>query len=159
MTSAPRGGETSPCYSTPASVCMRARRPPRRERMIATRRRPASEPAKNNPSRRARLAEWPARRHSFVILRQPSRAKRVTEATGFSPLAPQIQAKPGMPAWGETKTATPLRRRGLVHASLIVIQNRRGPARDLCYAHAAGVTSLSVYGGRERRSRRAGPRW
>src|ERR1700682_5173117 len=42
---------------------------------------------------------------------------------------------------GETKTVTPLRRRGLVHASRIVIQNRREPARDLRDAHAAGVTS------------------
>jgi hypothetical protein len=60
---------------------------------------------------------------------------------------------------GETKTATPLRRRGLVHASRIVIQNRREPALDLRDAHAADVTSLSVYGGWERRSRRAVLRW
>ena len=62
---------------------------------------------------------------------------------------------------GETKTAIPLRRRGLVHASRIAIQNRRKPALDLRDAHviAAGETSLSVYGGRVRRSRRAVLRW
>lgn len=60
---------------------------------------------------------------------------------------------------GETTTAAPLLRRGLVHASRTVNQNGRDPALDLRDAHAADVTSLSVYGGRERRSRRAGCRW
>jgi hypothetical protein len=60
---------------------------------------------------------------------------------------------------GETATAAPIRRRGLVHACHIVIQNRREPTLDLRDAHAADVTSLSVYGGWVRRSRRAVLRW
>jgi hypothetical protein len=60
---------------------------------------------------------------------------------------------------GETATAAPLRRRGLVYACHIVIQNRREPTLDLRDAHAADVTSLSVYGGWVRRSRRAVLRW
>jgi hypothetical protein len=56
---------------------------------------------------------------------------------------------------GETTTS----RRGLVHACRFVIQSRREPAVDLRDAHAAGETSLSVYGGWVSRSRRALLRW
>jgi len=130
----------------------------------------APEPAKRQflpqgaIGRMARLAAL------LRILRKPSPAKRVqrggrrffTEvflarlSYRASDLTPTRHARVG-----ETKTATPLRRRSLAHACRIVLQNRREPALDLRDAHviAAGVTSLSVYGGWERRSRRAVRRW
>ena len=55
--------------------------------------------------------------------------------------APRIRARPGIPAWARRRRPHPLRRRGLVHACLIVIHNWRKPALGLRDAHtiAAGV--------------------
>ena len=65
------------------------------------------------------------------------------------------EPNPACPHGRDDDGRTTIPRRGLVHACRIVIQNRREPALDLRDAHAAGVTSLPVYGGWERRSRRA----
>ena len=149
-------------FSAPAPVQVR------RYKMIAARRPPAPELAKKflPPSAIGRMARSAA---LLLILRPPSSpAKRVKKgdrrfftavflarlSSRATDLAPTRHAR-----MGETKTATPLRRRGLVHAYRIVIQNRREPALNLRDAHAAGVTSLSVYGGWVRRSRRAVLRW
>jgi hypothetical protein len=127
--------------------------------MIAARRPPAPEPVKKfvRPSAIGRLARSAA---LLLILRQSaSRGAAGVSSPRFSwrgfLLAPQIRAKPGMPAWARRRRP----HRGLVHACRIVIQNRREPARDLRDARAAGVTSLPVYGGWVRRSRRAMLRW
>jgi hypothetical protein len=79
----------------------------------------------------------------------------------FSSAAFFIRHISSPPRMGKMKTALPLRSRGLVHASLTVIQNPREPALDLRDAHAiaVGVTSLSTYGGWVRRPRRAELRW
>jgi hypothetical protein len=125
--------------------------------MIAARRPPAPEPVKKfvRPSAIGRLARSAA---LLLILRQPSSAKRVKRGD-WRFFTAAFFSRHWHARMGETKTATPLRRRGLVHTCRIVIQNRREPARDLRDAHAAGVTSLSVYGGWVRRSRRAVLRW
>jgi hypothetical protein len=116
--------------------------------MIAARRPPASDQVKKflRPSAIGRMARSAA---LLLILRQPPRQSASRGATGVFSLrfflrgfllAPQIRAKPGMPAWARRRRPA-LRRRGLVHACRIVIQNRREPARDLRDAHAAGVRS------------------
>ena len=103
----------------------------------------------------------------LLILRQPSPAKECQERRQvfFSQflrcglfLAPHPEPNPECPH-GRDDDGRTTSRRGLVHACRFVIQTRREPAVDLRDAHAAGVTSLSVYGGWVRRSRRAVLRW
>jgi hypothetical protein len=112
------------------------------------------------PSAISRMARSAA---LLLTLRQPSSAKRVKEATAFfhrsflARLSSRATDQTPTPhaRMGET-TAAPLRR-SLIHACWIVIQNRREPALDLreAPAIAVGVTSLPVYSGWVRRSRRA----
>jgi hypothetical protein len=104
---------------------------------IVARRPPAPELAKN-PRAIGRMARSAA---LLRILGQPSPAQRVNGGARrfFHRLFLARLSRATYPSqtrharMGETTTATPLRRRGLVHAS--------EPARDLRDAHAAGVTS------------------
>ena len=126
--------------------------------MIAARRPPAPEPVKKfvRPSAIGRLARSAA---LLLILRQSaSRGAAGVSSPRFSwrgfLLAPQIRAKPGMPAWARRRR--PHHYAAAASSTLAGSLFKTGAARD---AHAAGVTSLSVYGGWVRRSRRAVLRW
>jgi hypothetical protein len=87
----------------------------------------------------------------LLILRQLSAAKRAKtddscffrSLFGAAFLSRHTPSQTRNARLGETTTS----RRGLVHAYRFVIQIRREPALDLRDAHAASVTSLSVYGG------------
>ena len=81
----------------------------------------------------------------LLILRQPPPAKRVNgrdslSLTAVFPVRISSRATDPNPTrhgrMGETKTATPFRRRGLVHACRIVIQTQRKRALDLRDARA-----------------------
>jgi hypothetical protein len=131
--------------------------------MIAARHPPAPESAKTTL---AAERDWPTGALGGIVAHFEAGHRRQCASTGrqgfLSPqffrrgfrLAPQIRTKPDGRMGGRT---TP--RRSLIHACRTVNQNRRQPALDLRDAHAADVTSLSVYGGWVRRSRRAVLRW
>jgi hypothetical protein len=144
-------GETLPHYS--ASVCLPARRP-----AFGTGKKVlnilAAERDKPTGALGGIVAHFEAAIAARARLRGDSLFHRSFLAR-LSSRAPDHSPAPHARI-GETPAA-PIRRRSLIHACWIVIQNRREPALNLrdAPAIAAGVTSLPVYGGWVRRSRRA----
>jgi hypothetical protein len=151
MRFAPSCGETLPHYS--ASVCLPARRP-----AFGTGKKVLNILAAERDKPTGALGSIVAHFEAAIAARARLRGDSLFHRSFLARLSSRAPDHSPAPhaRIGETPAA-PIRRRSLIHACWIVIQNRREPALNLrdAPAIAAGVTSLPVYGGWVRRSRRA----